>query len=37
MTEPCLDPDLKKPTIKDIFETTGKPEYGIVTLFKLRT
>lgn len=36
MKELCLDPDLKKPPVKDIFEITGKPEYGIVILFKLR-
>lgn len=36
MRESCLDLDLKKPTIKDIARTIGKPEYGMVTLFKLR-
>ena len=33
MREPCLETDLKKPTVKDIYETTGKLEYRIVILF----
>lgn len=37
MRESCLDLDLKTPTVKDIVRTIGKPEYGMVTLFKLRT
>lgn len=34
MREPCLETDLKKPTVKDIYETTGKLEYRNSYLIK---